>query len=43
MTQPPYLLALDLGTSSVRASLYDALGEPVPGVARPGGTSSQEA
>jgi len=33
MTQPPYLLALDLGTSSVRASLYDALGEPVPGAA----------
>jgi gluconokinase len=30
--EPPYVLALDIGTSSVRAALYDRLGRGVPGV-----------
>lgn len=30
--EPPYVLAIDVGTSSVRAILYDRLGRPSPGV-----------
>lgn len=30
--QQPYVLALDIGTSSTRAMLFDRLGNPVPGV-----------
>lgn len=29
---PPVVLSLDVGTSSLRASLFDGLGNPVPGV-----------
>lgn len=31
-TAAPYVLALDIGTSSVRAVLFDQLGRPVPGM-----------
>lgn len=30
--EPPFILALDVGTSSVRASFYDCLGRPVEGL-----------
>jgi gluconokinase len=30
--EPPFVLALDIGTSSVRAGLFDRLGRTVPGV-----------
>ncbi len=28
--EPPYILALDVGTSSTRALLFDAIGNPLP-------------
>lgn len=31
-SEPPYVLAIDVGTSSVRAILYDRLGQPSPAV-----------
>ncbi|MBO8126958.1 MAG: gluconokinase [Firmicutes bacterium] len=31
MSKSPYIVTLDIGTSSVRAMLYDSAGEPVPG------------
>jgi gluconokinase len=30
--EPPYILALDVGTSSTRALLFDATGNPLPNV-----------
>jgi gluconokinase len=32
MADQPYILALDIGTSSTRALLYDSSGNPVPGI-----------
>jgi glycerol kinase len=30
--EPPLVLSLDIGTSSIRASVWDSRGQPVPGL-----------